>query len=207
MTKTRTTYHHGDLHAALIRASDEIITEGGFEAFSLRVAAKRAGVSPAAPAHHFGSAKGLLTEVAILSFNRLQQYIEARGTPGDVVSDVRGVSLGFIQFALDNPGHFRLMFRNDLTDKDNPRLREAFLRPGYRLGSAILTYQGKANFDLENFDDAADMLAGVSTLHGVAELILEGGAANIFAMKGDRDFARKYLGRFIDRLYPAKRMN
>jgi AcrR family transcriptional regulator len=204
-TKIRSNYHHGDLHAALIRASDEIITEGGVEAFSLRVAAKRAGVSPSAPTHHFGNARGLLTEVAILAFNRCLEYIEAGADFNDVVADVRGVSQGFIQFALDYPGHFRLMFRNDLTDKDNPRLREAFSKPGYRLGSSILSYKGRANFDLEKFEDAADLLAGVSTLHGVVELILEGGAANIFQIKGDGQFSPRHIKKFIERLYPEKR--
>lgn len=69
MALTRSTYHHGDLRAALIKAADAIIAEGGLEAFSLREAAQRAGVSPGAPAYHFGSAKGLLTEVAILALN------------------------------------------------------------------------------------------------------------------------------------------
>lgn len=74
--ESRSTYHHGDLRAALIRAADEIIAEGGIESFSLRSAAPRAGVSTGAPAHHFGSAKGLITEVAVLAFERLDQALE-----------------------------------------------------------------------------------------------------------------------------------
>lgn len=107
MPKGRSSYHHGDLRATLIKAADNIITEGGIEAFSLRAAAQRAGVSPGAPAHHFGSAKGLLTEVALLAFDRLDGYIEEVGHSDDVVTDVRALSLAFVTFALDQPGHFR----------------------------------------------------------------------------------------------------
>ncbi len=73
MAKQRSTYHHGDLREALIEAADEIIAQEGIEVFSLRTAAQRAGVSPAAPAHHFVNAKGLLTEVAILAYRRADQ--------------------------------------------------------------------------------------------------------------------------------------
>ena len=64
-------YHHGDLKTALIRAADEILAEHGLEGFSLRAAARRAGVSAAAPAHHFGDTAGLLSEVAVLGFDEL----------------------------------------------------------------------------------------------------------------------------------------
>lgn len=141
MAKKRSTYHHGDLRAALIQAADEIIAEQGIESFSLRAAAQRAGVSPAAPAHHFGSAKGLLTEVSLLAFERANRYIEAADHDKDVVADVRGVSLAFITFVLHHPGHFRLMFRNDLVNRDDPRFAAASRNPGMRLGRAVLAYR------------------------------------------------------------------
>src|ERR687885_2712367 len=133
MPGKRSTYHHGDLRAALIQAADEIIAEGGIEAFSLRAAAQRAGVSPAAPAHHFGSAKGLLTEVALLAFERVGRYIEAAGHSDDVVTDMRALGLALVTFAVDHPGHFRLMFRNDLVNRSDPRYPEMSIKPGMRL--------------------------------------------------------------------------
>jgi AcrR family transcriptional regulator len=81
---------------ALIEAAEGIIAEGGIEAFSLRTTAQRAGVSPGAPAHHFGSAKGLLTEVALLAFERLGRYLEEVGHSVDVVASVRALSLAFV---------------------------------------------------------------------------------------------------------------
>src|SRR3546814_10926578 len=54
-------YHHGALRPALIRAAVEVLAERGPDGFSLRETARRAGVSPAAPAQHFGDARGLRT--------------------------------------------------------------------------------------------------------------------------------------------------
>lgn len=180
MTAKRSTYHHGDLRAALIEAADAIITEGGIEAFSLRAAALRAGVSPAAPAHHFGSARGLLTEVAFLAFERVDRYIEDAGHSEDVVADVRAVSLAFLTFVLHHPGHFRLMFRNDLVNREDPRFAAVSKRPGMRLSRAVLAYHGRLDLDPNSFDDAADMLCGLATLHGLAHLLLEDKAAHFF---------------------------
>jgi AcrR family transcriptional regulator len=75
-------YHHGDLRQALIDATEQILTERGMEGFSMREAARRAGVSPAAPAHHFGDARGLLTAVAIGAFLDLQHALRAANARG-----------------------------------------------------------------------------------------------------------------------------
>ncbi|MBV8177065.1 MAG: TetR/AcrR family transcriptional regulator [Verrucomicrobia bacterium] len=167
-------------------------------------AAQRAGVSPGAPAHHFGSAKGLLTEVALLAFERLSQYIEEVGHSDDVVADVRAVSLAFVTFAVDHPGHFRLMFRNDLVNRADPRYPEISMKPGRRLGLAVLAYRGKSDVDLDRFEDAADMLCGMSTLHGLAHLVLEEKAAHFFRNATSRNFVKKELPKVLERLYPPK---
>ncbi len=204
MAVKRLTYHHGDLRAALIQAAEEIIAEGGIEAFSLRAAAQRAGVSPGAPAHHFGSAKGLLTEVALLAFERADHYIEEAGHSDDPVAEVRAVSLAFITFALEHPGHFRLMFRNDLVNRDDPRFSEVSRRPGTRLGRALSAYRGKAAENSYRFEDAADTLCGLATLHGLAHLVLEEKAAHFFRHATSRDFAKSELPKVLARLYPDR---
>ncbi len=202
MAKKRSTYHHGDLREALIKAADEIIAQDGIENFSLRTAAKRAGVSPAAPAHHFGSARGLLTEVAILAYERADHYVDQAGHSEDVVADVRAVSLAFINFVLHHPGHFRLMFRNDLVDRRDPRLAAVSKAPGTRLARAVLAYRGKRDVDPGSLDDAADMLCGLATLHGLANLILEEKAMHFFQGANPKNFVKDYLPKVIARLYP-----
>lgn len=204
MPGKRSTYHHGDLRAALIQAADEIIAEGGIEAFSLRAAAQRAGVSPAAPAHHFGSAKGLLTEVALLAFERVGRYIEEAGHSDDVVADMRALGLAFVTFAVDHPGHFRLMFRNDLVNRSDPRYPEMSIKPGMRLALAVAAYHGKSEIDLNRFEDAADTFCALSTLHGLAHLILAEKTAPFFENASSRDFLEKELPRVLARMYPPR---
>lgn len=204
MPGKRSTYHHGDLRAALIQAADEIIAEGGIEAFSLRAAAQRAGVSPAAPAHHFGSAKGLLTEVALLAFERVGRYIEEAGHSDDVVADMRALGLAFVTFAVDHPGHFRLMFRNDLVNRSDPRYPEMSIKPGMRLALAVAAYHGKSGMDLNRFEDAADTFCALSTLHGLAHLILAEKTAPFFENASSRDFLEKELPRVLARMYPPR---
>ena len=200
--KAKDSYHHGDLRAALITAADEIITEKGIEGFSLRAAAQKAGVSPAAPAHHFGSARGLLTEVAILAYERAGRYIEGAGHSQDAVRDVRAVMLAFVKFAVENPGHFRLMFRKDLLDRGDSRLATASKGPGNRLGHAVLAYRGKAHPDTASFEDSAEMLCGIATFHGLANLVLEEKAAHFFKGATKNNFIGEYLPKIINHLYP-----
>ncbi len=118
------------------------------------------------------------------------------------MADVRVVSLAFLHFALQHPGHFRLMFRNDLVDRSDPRLAAVSKTPGMRLGRAVLAYHGRHYIDPDSFDDAADMLCGLATLHGLASLVLEEKAAHFFQGANAQNFVGEYLPRVIERLYP-----
>lgn len=113
-------YHHGDLRAALIAATDALLVERGPDAFSLREAARRAGVSPAAPAHHFGDAAGLLTAVATLGFAGLTEALREGVASGgdDAIAALRGQGMGYVRYALQHPGRFRLMFRDGVLRPD-----------------------------------------------------------------------------------------
>src|SRR5262245_25989316 len=102
-------YHHGDLRAALIVAATELLREHGLEAFTLRECARRAGVSHAAPAHHFGDARGLLTACAAAGFEHLADAMEhGAGSAGsDAQARLRAVGAGYIGFALENRALFQ----------------------------------------------------------------------------------------------------
>jgi len=106
-------YHHGALRAALIDATEALLAERGTEGFSLREVARRSGVSPAAPAHHFGDAAGLLRAVSTLAFDGLTAALRAGDERGgsDAVARLREQGLGYVGFALGQPGRFGLMFR------------------------------------------------------------------------------------------------
>jgi len=79
-------YHHGDLRPALLRAAVEAIGQVGPAAMSLREVARRAGVSHAAAAYHFGDKAGLLTAVAAQGYRMLTEELRrardaGRGRP------------------------------------------------------------------------------------------------------------------------------
>ncbi|GAB3386728.1 TetR/AcrR family transcriptional regulator [Azotobacter armeniacus] len=175
-------YHHGDLKAALIRAADEILAEQGVEGFSLREAARRAGVSPAAPAHHFGSAAGLLSEVAILGFVELAKHLEVGAAAGTTpLQRLRMQGIGYVRFALAYPGRFHLMFRRDLLSEDHSALREAGERTLTQLEDSIRAIRSIPEDQPLDAEARAALLATWSMVHGFAHLVLDGKLAHMYA--------------------------
>jgi AcrR family transcriptional regulator len=113
LASPRAAYHHGDLRRALLEASALLLAERGVAGFSLREVARRAGVSPAAPAHHFGDVDGLLLAVATEAFKALAASLrdgERRGG-ADARARLVGQGVGYVRFAMRHEGPFRLMFR------------------------------------------------------------------------------------------------
>ena len=153
-------YHHGDLRRALLDAAVSVIEESGPATLSLRELARRAGVSHAAPAHHFGDKAGLLTAVAAEGYQLLDAALRAAG------KDLLEVGVAYVRFAVDHRAHFEVMFRPDLYRQDDPALATARRGAGEALRarlSALPTPPG----------DRAD-LAAWSIAHGFATLWLGG---------------------------------
>lgn len=190
----RSTYHHRELRHALITAADTIIRENGIEGFSLREAARQAGVSPGAPAHHFGSIAGLLTEVAILAYEELGTNLASVVLTGDHARDLRALATVYVEFALYHPGRFRLMFRKDLVDRADPRYREISFRALFCFGEAAAAYYG-VKFPAEGaipFHPA--LLAAFASIHGIAHLAIEDKWS--FALRGN-DHRADFLSRLL----------
>lgn len=105
-------YHHGDLRAALLATTLQIIREHGPDALNLRDLARRAGVSEAAPYHHFRSKTELLATAAAEGFRQLGARMEAAVAAAGRSADARAIAAGcaYVRFALDEPGYFRLLF-------------------------------------------------------------------------------------------------
>src|ERR1700710_2089607 len=76
-----TPYHHGDLHEALLQAAERVLERDGIAGLTLRAVAREAGVSYAAPTHHFGDLTGLLSELAAIGFRRFNEAITAALAP------------------------------------------------------------------------------------------------------------------------------
>lgn len=119
-------YHHGDLKEALIAAGESILAERGVEGFSLREAARRAGVSPAAPAHHFGDARGLLTAIATRGFDGLIAALRAANqSGGDRKTRLLAQGRAYVRYALEQPARFDLMWRYEALNLNDPAHRAA----------------------------------------------------------------------------------
>ena len=123
----RESYHHGDLRKALLDAALEIVAESGLDALGLRAVAARAGVSHAAPAHHFPTLKHLLTALAAIAFERLRATLleDIARAPGDVRGMLAGAGDGYVRFSRENPHLFRLMFSASQLNWDDPNLQES----------------------------------------------------------------------------------
>ena len=113
----RQTYHHGDLRDALVRAARTILEKQGLAALSLRGAARAAGVSPAAPYHHFPDKHSLLDAVAVQGFDALTSAMDKRmAKKKDPSARLDASGVGYVVFALENPALFRLMFGGEEQD-------------------------------------------------------------------------------------------
>jgi AcrR family transcriptional regulator len=157
-------YHHGDLRRALIRAAVEAIAESGPSALSLRAVAKRAGVSHAAPAHHFGDKAGLLTAVATEGYDRFADALEAAW---EATGDFVEVGIAYVRFAIDHKAYFETMFRPELLHEDDPELQRA----EGRSNAALVRGAGEAKPEAA-FNPVA--LGAWSLVHGFAGLLMGG---------------------------------
>jgi len=167
-------YHHGDLRSALLAAAELELEEKGTEAFSLRGVAKRAGVSHAAPSHHFEDVGGLLTALTAIGYERFVARMEMREKKAgdDPQARLVAAGLGYIDFAAANPALFRLMFGSKRPDFQDPALAEASGKAFTHLVQAVA---GKTRTDPHKDETAMrDVMAAWAIAHGVADLLIAG---------------------------------
>lgn len=158
-------YHHGNLAQAVLAAAVAAITESGPERLSMRDLARRAGVSHAAPAHHFGDKAGMLTAVATQGFALLADALEAAQRE---TGDFAEVGVAYVRFAVDHRAHFEVMFRPELYRADDPGLRAA----GERAAEALYRGVGSVRERQTGPDPRLDGIAAWSLVHGFATLWL-----------------------------------
>lgn len=166
------TYHHGDLRAAVLTAAGKIIEKEGLAGLSVREAARSAGVSHNAPYRHFPDRQALLVALAAQGFSELDKALENRSG--------RELAEAYVRFALERPERFRLMF-------------------GAQLGlhaQAKATYEHVARSIAGIGGEMAHAPAAAwSLVHGLAQLLLEGHLEN------NEAFVRNVLSavRFVQR--------
>jgi AcrR family transcriptional regulator len=162
-----TPYHHGTLRPALLQAAETLLVREGLGALTLRATAREAGVSHAAPAHHFGDLSGLLSELASIGFLRLHAFIEAQERDAIPADRFRAQMRGYVRFASEHPALFQLMFRSERLDWTNAALSGAG-----GAAFALLTASDRGGRTGES--GIVGAMARWSYVHGLASLLIDG---------------------------------
>ena len=159
-------YHHGDLRHALLDEALAAIERDGPAGLSLRELSRRAGVSHAAPTHHFGDKVGLLTAIAVEGFTLLADELQGAF---DRTGSFLEVGVAYVGFAVRHRAHFEVMFRPDLLRPSDPALVAARERSRQALYGPI----GSVPLD-PNTDTLRAGVAAWALVHGLATLYLGG---------------------------------
>lgn len=162
---------HGDLHEALIQAGLTLLARDGTAGLTLRKCAALAGVSHAAPAHHFDGLPGLLDAIAARGFDMFSDTMEARAAlaPAEPRAQLEAICLGYFDFARDNPALYDLMFRQIWSVSG---LGETLRQSGSR-AYAVLA-RTCAPFVAEGVEPGIVETQVWSLIHGYASLVLVG---------------------------------
>ena len=171
--RRRDSYHHGDLKRALTDAALALVAEKGPKGFSLSEAARRAGVSVAAPYRHFADKAQLLAAVAEQGFTQLH---EALTTAGDSISDPKNrvieLAQAYVRWAVGHPDYYQVMFGVETIKAEHPGLLLAAARAFDDLLDAITGCQElRMMRGLDPREIAAPMW---SLVHGIASLAISG---------------------------------
>ena len=161
---SRDTYHHGDLKAVILAKAAGLVAERGADGISLRELAREAGVSHAAPAHHFTDRRGLFTALAAQGWRLLADAL-AHARP-----DFIEAALAYVRFALDHPGHYAVMFDRSVVTPDDPELVTAQNAAGAELAHGV----GSLKDQRAKEDPRSAALAAWPLVHGFAMLRLNG---------------------------------
>ncbi len=198
-------YHHGSLHTALLDAAEAILERDGFQALTLRAAARAAGVSHAAPAHHFGDLVGLLSELAAIGYVRFRAALLAEMAAVGTAPKGRlhAMGCGYVRFARGHPNLFLLMFRSERLDMQRPALSEAA-----NAAFAALAEAAGASADASPAPRAslgagaacgrlADIAAAWAIAHGLALLLIDGRLSLFTDEAGTEAFISAALSRLM----------
>lgn len=173
--RERRAYHHGNLAESLLNAVDELATQFGLEAVTLRGCAKLIGVSPSSAFRHYADKRALLTAFATRALRQLadamshaRQRAQREGTDAFCA-----VGLAYIEFALDKPAFFRAMWREEAIYANDE---------SYVAAANVLSTHLKGGFaDTVEDEDPAGFspreLLAWSSVHGLANLFVDGPVA------------------------------
>ncbi|WP_250005526.1 TetR/AcrR family transcriptional regulator [Actinoplanes sp. M2I2] len=153
-------YHHGDLRAALIRASFDVLAETGLERFSVAAVARRLGVSSAAPYRHFPDRDHLLSAVSAAAADDLRAAIVA-AVAEDPADGLAAAAGAYVRYVVRTGAGIQVIFAAELyavADDDRRERTRALMTTMLELTGA----------------DARLLEATLAVAHGYASLIIQG---------------------------------
>ena len=185
-------YHHGALRDALLEAAERVLERDGLAGLTLRAVAREAGVSHAAPTHHFGDLTGLVSELAAIGFRQFNAaQAAARAAETMPLMKAMAGAKAYVRYALEHPGIYGLMFRTERLDMTRPSLKQAADASFAALASAIGAYrQEQISAETLSLEQAAAIARAWSLVHGFTTLLLDGrlnGMLNCLPKGADAD--------------------
>ena len=192
----RSSYHHGDLKRALTDAALVLVAEKGPKGFTLTEAARRAGVSAAAPYRHFADKAELLAAVAEQGFCELHAELAA-AAEGVAEPRERVIELGraYVRWAVGHPDHYQVMFGSESPKAEHPSLATAAELAFDDLLAAIGTCQEAG---LVAGDDPRELATPLwSLVHGIASLTIGGELRAVGIGKDPEDIVDGVVGRLL----------
>jgi AcrR family transcriptional regulator len=168
-------YHHGDLRQTLVVQALGLLEEGGIEGLSLRKIAARAGVSHAAPDHHFPTLRHLLNGLATEGFRRFGASMrsEMQASPPAPAEQLRAATRGYLNFAVGQPHLFRLMFSADRLDWSDAELGAAATGSRGLLSEICRPVAAIRGVDTPEGRASIEQLVW-SQIHGYSHLVIDG---------------------------------
>lgn len=160
---------------ALIDATVAIIESDGLADASMRAITRRAAVSHAAPAHHFGDKAGLFTAVALEGFAMAHETLTAtieKSRRRGPVGRMQALGVAYVSFAMEHPGHFEVMFRPELLHADDAELLEAATAMFELARDTVRSAQEDGFASRWDLDDLT--LTTWSFVHGIVQLSSHG---------------------------------
>ncbi|MBC8075532.1 MAG: TetR/AcrR family transcriptional regulator [Chloroflexales bacterium] len=176
MKRTKT-YHHGNLHQALLDAARALVHESGVEGLTLREVARRAGVTTGAPYHHFADKAALIYALAYQSLAELDQ-VSAAAIVGIHAprEQLRAIGVAYVLYAVDHPAEFRLMFRPEMGAPFD--FADPAAAPVFRILIEVVdACRAEAGVSDDGRDAAA--ISAWSLVHGLAALLVDGPLASL----------------------------
>ncbi|MGW2960940.1 TetR/AcrR family transcriptional regulator [Streptomyces sp. NPDC001220] len=166
MPQASSSYHHGDLRAACLRAARELLEEDGSAGLSLRAVARRAGVSATAPYRHYADRDALVSAVAAQGYRELAEYLAAAHPSPTTPDGLAAVAVAYVRFALERPALFRVMFAEPCDPNSEERVSAAAAVSEYVRGIVSGAFPGA--------DPDALSVTVWALVHGLAFLHLDG---------------------------------